>query len=61
MVDSIRLCDFPVVLAIRWKLKLLGVNMDSFIRSDWFDRVRSRLVELIMVTVLFGFIGSKVE
>ena len=31
---------FPVVLAIRWKLKLLSIYMDSFIRSDWFDRVQ---------------------
>ena len=51
---------FPVVLAIRWKLKLFGVLIwIALLGAIGLTGYRSRLVELIMVTVLFGFIGSR--
>ena len=51
---------FPVVLAIRWKLKLVGVLIwIALLGAIGLTGYRSRLVELIMVTVLFGFIGSR--
>ncbi|MFL2877212.1 MAG: O-antigen ligase family protein [Pontiellaceae bacterium] len=51
---------FPLVLAIRWKFRPLGLFIwIVLLGAMGLTGFRSRIVALIMVTVLFGFIGSK--